>query len=278
MKKFFTLILIALTTTLGAVPTAGALDWYMVLNFSIPDPLAPNGAFQNRLILGVDPFADDRFNNQWDTVALPAGPLQATFPHPEYPSHPDYIAGSEWLWQDIRSNDQPSHIWDIDVSSDRAGANIILSWTFKTADNLCQRPVVRLIDATRGVTTEISPGGGSYAFPNGDQPTRLVVDFTEGASAPPPPPPTNLWSPRQGKESILLSWSGLIESDLLGYHLFRRASGQTAYTQITSQPVTSLSFLDGNLSPGETYFYKVTAVNPDGCSSGDSNEISVALN
>ncbi|MDC4206436.1 MAG: fibronectin type III domain-containing protein [Candidatus Manganitrophus sp.] len=277
MKRFFSILMI-LIGTMGTASIGWALDWYMVLNFSIPDPFATNGALQSRLILGVDPAADDNFNHQWDTIAFPTGPLQATFPHPEYPSHPDYIAGSEWLWQDIRSNDQPSHTWDIDVSSDRAGANIILSWTFKTADNLCQRPVVRLIDATRGVTTEISPGGGSYAFPNGDQPTRLVVDFMEGASAPPPPPPTNLWSPRQGKESILLSWSSLIGSDLLGYHLFRRASGQTAYTQITSQPVTSLSFLDGNLSPGETYFYKVTAVNSDGCSSGDSNEISVALN
>ncbi|MDC4225375.1 MAG: fibronectin type III domain-containing protein [Candidatus Manganitrophus sp.] len=277
MKRFFSILTI-LIGTMGTASLGWALDWYMVLNFSIPDPFAANGALQSRLILGVDLAADDNFNNQWDTIAFPTGPLQATFPHPEYLSNADYIAGSELLWQDIRSNDQPSHTWDIDIFSDRPGANIILSWTFKTADNLCQRPVVRLIDATRGVTTEISPGGGSYAFPNGDQPTRLVVDFTEGASAPPPPPPTNLWSPRQGKESILLSWSSLIGSDLLGYHLFRRASGQTAYTQITSQPVTSLSFLDGNLSPGETYFYKVTAVNPDGCSSGDSNEISVALN
>jgi hypothetical protein len=274
MKKFFIITLITLTTTLGPASMAGALDWYLVLNFSIADPFAPNGVLQSRLILGVDSTADDQFNNQWDTVALPAGPLQATFPHPEYLNSADYIAGSEWLWQDIRSNSQSSHTWNMDLFSDRLGTNTTLSWTFNTSGELCQRPIVRLIDATRNVTTEIS-GNGSYTFPNGVDPTRLVVDFTQGVAAPPPAPPTNLWSPRQGKESILLSWSGPGESQ--GYHLFRRAASQTAYSRITSQPVTSLSFLDGNLSPGETYFYKVTAVNVDGCSSGDSNEISVSL-
>ncbi len=276
MRRLF-IILTALTMAIGWAPGAGALDWYMVLNFSVADPFSPNGALQSRLILGVDPAADDHFNNQWDTIALPAGPLQATFPHPEYPSSADYIAGSEWLWRDIRSNSQSSHTWNLDVFSDRFGTNTIVSWTFNTANNLCQHPSIRLIDTNRNITTEISPGGGSYAFPNGVDPTRLVVDFTQGVAAPPPAPPTNLWSPRHGKESILLSWSSLGDSDILGYHLFRRAAGQTAYTQITSQPVTTLSYMDGNLSPGETYFYKVTAVNTDGCSSGDSNEASVNL-
>lgn len=277
MKRFFSIVTI-LIGTMGTASLGWALDWYMVLNFSIPDPFAANGAHQSRLVLGVDLAADDEFNNQWDTVAFPAGPLQATFPHPEYLNSADYIAGSELLWQDIRSNSQSSHTWNIDIFSERPGSNTVLSWTFNTSGNLCQHPVVRLVDAARGVTTEISAGGGSYTFPNGETPARLVIDFTEGASAPPPPPPANLWSPRHGRENILLSWSGVSDSDILGYHLFRRTLSQTTYTQITSQPVTALSFLDGNLPPGETYFYKVIAVNPDGCSSGDSNEISVTLN
>jgi hypothetical protein len=275
MKRFFIVILITLTTTFGAAPLARALDWYLVLNFSVADPFAPNGVLQSRLILGVDPTADSQFNNPWDTVALPTGPLQATFPHPEYINGADYVAGSEWLWKDIRSSNQPSHTWEMDIFSDRLGTNTILSWTFNTASNLCQQTIVRLIDAARDVTIEIS-GNGSYTFPNGVDPTRLVVDFTQGIAALPPAPPTNLWSPRQGKETLLLSWSGSGES-AQGYHLFRRTARQTTYSQITSQPVTSLSFLDGNLSSGETYFYKVTAVNTDGCSSGDSNEISVSM-
>ncbi|MBI3804503.1 MAG: fibronectin type III domain-containing protein [Nitrospirae bacterium] len=277
MRRLF-FILAILMSTMGISSISWALDWYMVLNFSTPDPFAPNGVFQSRLILGVDRTADDAFNNQWDTVAFPAGPLQTTFPHPEYMNSTSYTAGSEWLWQDIRSSNEPSHTWDIDVSSDRLGTDTILTWTLNASNNLCQHPIVRLTDTTRGVTTEISPGGGSYAFPNGVDPTRLVVNFIQGAAAPPPAPPLNLWSPRHGKETILLSWSNPNEPNLLGYHLFRRTSGQTAYTRITSLPITSLSFLDGNLSSGETYIYKATAVNSDGCSSGDSNEISVALN
>lgn len=277
MKRFL-LIIAVLISTMEIASVSWALDWYMVLNFSVPDPFAANGAIQSRLILGVDPAADDQFNNQWDTIALQAGPLQATFPHPEYTNSSDYIAGSEWLWRDIRSSSAPSHSWDIDLFWDNPGANVTLSWTFVTSNSLCQHPIVRLTDTSRGVTTEILSGGGSFTFPNGNDTMRLVVDFTQGAAATPPAPPMNLWSPRHGRESILLSWSAAGESDVLGYHLFRRTAGQTTYTQITSQPVTSLSFLDGNLSSGETYFYKATAVNPDGCSSGDSNEVSVVLN
>src|SRR5579884_100063 len=277
MRRFFSILAI-LMGTMGAPSIGWTLDWYMVLNFSTPDSFAPNGMIQTRLVLGVDPTADDRFNNQWDTIAFSAGPLQATFPHPEYLNSPDYIPGSEWLWQDIRSSSASSQTWNMDVSSDRLGAATTVSWTFNTSSNLCQHPIVRLTDQTRGVVTEIAPGGGSYSFPNGVDPTRLVVDFTQGNASSPPPPPMNLWSPRHGKESILLSWSSSNDPNLLGYYLFRRASTQTTYTQINSVPLTSLSFLDGNLSPGETYFYKATAVNTDGCSSVDSNEISVALN
>lgn len=277
MRKFFIVISVTLMTTLGAASSVQALDWYLALNFSIADPSAPNGALQSRLVLGVDPAADNQFNNQWDTIALPAGPLQATFPHPEYLNSPDYIAGSEWLWQDIRSSSQSSHIWNLDIFSDRLGTNTTVSWTFDTAGNLCQHPSIRLIDATRGITTEIS-GNGSYTFPNGANPTRLVVDFTQGVAAPPPAPPMNLWSPRQGRDNILLSWSSQRDPNLLGYNLFRRTASQPNYTQVNARPISSMSFLDPNLAPGETYFYRMAAVNADGCSSGYSNEISVALN
>lgn len=277
MKRPF-LALTILISMIGISSVGWALDWYMVLNFSVPDPFAPNGALQGRLILGVDPTADDNFNNRWDTIAFPAGPLQATFPHPEYLDNDEYTGGSELLWQDIRSNSQASHIWNIDVLSDRPGANTVISWSFNTSSNLCQHPVIRLTDTTHGVTTEITPGNGSYTFQNGTDPTtRLAVDFTQGSISPPPAPPANLWSPRHGKGSVLLSWSGSNDANV-GYHLFRRTASQTTYTQITSQPITSLSFLDGNLSPGETYFYKATALNTDGCSSSDSNEVSVVLN
>lgn len=276
MKRF--LLILAIGVGIGTASVGWALDWHMVLHFSTPDPFATHGAVQSRLILGVDPAADDDFNNQWDTIALPAGPLQATFSHPEYLNDAGYISGSERLWSDIRSSGKPSHTWEMEIFSEEPGAPILLSWTFNTAADLCRHPVVRLIDATREAIIEISPGGGAYTFPSGVDGTRLAVVFTEGAAALPPPPPTNLWSPRQGRESVLLSWSGLSDPNIRGYHLFRRAANQSAYARITTQPVASLSFLDGNLSPGERYFYKATAVNTDGCMSGDSNEISVALN
>lgn len=281
MKRFFFLmILIILAQRPSAVH---ALDWYMSMDLSIPDVSTPRGVIQNRLVLGVDSSATDAFDNEWDTVALWSflpywsNSLRAAFPHPEYLSNSNYIANTEALWQDIRGNNQPSHRWNIEVSSDRLGTDTTIYWTFNTSTSQCQHPVLTLIDVTHNAVLPVS-GNGSYTFPNGANPTQLAVDFTQGVAALPPSAPTNLWSPRQGKDTILLSWSGLNEPNLLGYHIFRRAASQTSYTRITAQPVTSPSFLDRNLSAGETYFYKVTAVNTDGCSSGESNEISVGLN
>ena len=273
MKRF--LILIMMIATVELPPAVQAIDWSMAIEFSIPDSSLPLGAVQSRLVLGVDPSATDAFDNQWDTVALWSNSLKATFPHPDYPSD---LPDTQSLWHDIRGNSESSHTWNIEVSSDRFGTNTTIYWTFNTPmAEQCQPPIVTLTDVTHGVSTPVS-GNDSYTFPNGADPTQLVVEFTRGIASLPPSAPTNLWSPRQGKESILLSWSGLNEPNLLGYHLFRRTSGQTTYMQMSSQPVTSLSLLDKNLSPGETYFYKVKAVNTDGCASGDSNEISVVLN
>lgn len=78
MKRFFSILMI-LIGTMGTASIGWALDWYMVLNFSIPDPFATNGALQSRLILGVDPAADDNFNHQWDTIAFPTGSSRRHF-------------------------------------------------------------------------------------------------------------------------------------------------------------------------------------------------------
>jgi hypothetical protein len=274
MKRF----LILTTLMLIGLPSIGrALDWYMVLDFSIPDPFAPNGALQSRMVLGIDPTADDQFNNQWDTIALPAGSLHTTFPHQEYLSSETYIPGSELLWRDIRGSGQPDHTWEIDVASDRFGTNTTLFWTLNTSNNQCQSTLITLTDVNRAVRIPIS-GNGSYTFPNGAVPTRLTVEAVQGISVAPPAPPTHLWSPRRGKDNLLLSWSSESEPNLLGFNVFRRTVNQSTFVQINSQPVTTMDYLDTDLTPGETYLYKATAVNTYGCSSEYSNEISITLN
>lgn len=268
----FWMVLITLMT-----PSTGrALDWHMVLDFSIVDPTAPGGAIQSRLVLGADPSATAGFDSAWDTVAAPSSVLNVTFPHPEYLNDPNHVEGSDFLWRDIRGNSASTQSWQIDASSDRSGSTTTVSWTFSPSSGLCQHPILTLTDQTHGAVESLPPTG-SYSFPNGAAPTRLIISLDQGNALPPPPPPTGFWSPRQGKDTILLAWSGQNESNLLGYNLFRRAPGQTDYVKISPQPLTAMSFLDASLAPG-TYFYKIAAVNTDGCSSLYSNEISVALN
>jgi hypothetical protein len=261
------------------IPSTGrALDWHLVLDFSIADPSAPGGAIQSRLVLGIDPSATEGFNSPWDTVAAPSGgALNVTFPHPEYLSDLNYVAGSESLWRDIRGNSGATQSWQIDAASNRSGAITTLSWSYIPSSGICQRPILTLLDPMHEGALSLS-GNGSYSFPSGVDPTRLIINLDPGSANPPPPPPIGLWSPRQGKDSILLSWSGQNGSGPLTYNIFRRTSGQASSVKINPLPITGLSFLDTSLAPGETYFYKLVAINMDGCSSGDSSEFSIVLN
>jgi fibronectin type 3 domain-containing protein len=75
----------------------------------------------------------------------------------------------------------------------------------------------------------------------------------------PPGPPEGLVAIPL-KNGIELNWRENRETDLLGYHLYRRKHGEGDFKRLTETPVTKETFLDPHVELGQDYEYAVTAV------------------
>ena len=95
----------------------------------------------------------------------------------------------------------------------------------------------------------------------------------------PPAAPTGLQAvfsgdPRQN--FIDLTWTPNTESDLAGYNVFRHQAG-TEPGRLNKELAKTPAFRDGNVQPGQTYFYSISAVDLRGNESPRSPETSEAV-
>jgi hypothetical protein len=76
------------------------------------------------------------------------------------------------------------------------------------------------------------------------------------------------------QHSVNLSWKASA-SAVLGYNVYRR--DRWGLSKVNSAPVTSTSYLDNSVQPGEIYYYVTRAVSSTGIESSPSNEIRVVV-
>lgn len=77
----------------------------------------------------------------------------------------------------------------------------------------------------------------------------------------PPAAPTGLTA-NGGLRSVELAWAPNTEEDLVGYNVYRDVSATGAFSQkLNATPIRLTSFIDTAVSQGQTYYYKVAAVN-----------------
>jgi fibronectin type 3 domain-containing protein len=62
------------------------------------------------------------------------------------------------------------------------------------------------------------------------------------------------------KEGMELSWRKNVEPDLLGYHVYRRKSGEEEFKRLNENPVIKENYLDTDVVLEQEYEYAVTAV------------------
>ncbi|MBN1295987.1 hypothetical protein JXA80_04355 [bacterium] len=76
----------------------------------------------------------------------------------------------------------------------------------------------------------------------------------------PPPAPMDLTGAAVSGD-VYLNWRHVAGSDLAGYHVYRRTGTSTAFIRLTPDgPVSSNTFIDSSVQPGEHYGYAVTSV------------------
>ena len=84
--------------------------------------------------------------------------------------------------------------------------------------------------------------------------------FAYAYTFPPPPPSGLLAIPAVSPSEIDLSWEPSASAEPLGYNVFRRGPGESAFSLLNARPVASLSYRDAAVVAGRTYVYRVTAV------------------
>jgi hypothetical protein len=232
---------------------------------------------QYKLVAGADSFATDGFDNLYDFSALSAGPqgsaTQTVLTTQVYFYHPDYSATAQLLLQDIRSNDfTGSKSWQLTVSSDQVG---MFHWDWVIQQrNSCQQYGMTLTDLSDGRSVDLSSASSFDFSQNGSTRSFMLMVSALGPRLQ-VSRPLGLWSPRQGSESVFLSW--LPEGSGTTYRLFRSETSGAGYMPVTNTPIRESYFVDRGLSGGKTYYYVVKAVNGDGCESDYSTEAAVPL-
>jgi hypothetical protein len=94
-----------------------------------------------------------------------------------------------------------------------------------------------------------------------------------------PPPPLELVAlaeAQAGGGRVRLVWRGSEAEDLAGYHVYRRGA-EGDFERITAQPLQETEYIDATVAAGQTYSYRVTAVDQIGNESGPGAEVRASV-
>ena len=90
-----------------------------------------------------------------------------------------------------------------------------------------------------------------------------------------PPPPLELVALAEGGR-VRLVWQATEAEDLAGYYVYRRGA-EGDFERITPQPLQETELVDPGVAPGQTYSYRVTAVDQLGNESGPGAEVRASV-
>ncbi|MFH1689796.1 MAG: S8 family serine peptidase [Candidatus Eisenbacteria bacterium] len=189
---------------------------------------------------------------EYDVVVTPGGDLKVTLVWDDFEG--DYGAGGTML------------VNDLDLELEAPGGGIYYPWVLNPsspsanattgADHLNNVEQAEVASATAGTwTIRVT----STVMPEANQDFSVVTNFAGGAVDPPPAAPTGLNAvPGSGEGEIDVSWNANSEPDMDHYRLER--ADNPSFIGATSFTTASTSYADSGLTPGDTYYYRVFAV------------------
>lgn len=249
------------------IPLASAGEW----DIRISVIRSSSGELiKNDLVAGVRNSGSDAFDNLWDSKALDSSfsPSETAVNFAVFFNHPEYEAGKDMLWRDIRGVSLPAS-WDMSVLTDPQ-AQITLHWNLPE-ENSCSAPEFELTDIDNQLTLNMKTQD-TYSFVSGTGSNSFIMWVYPGEVRNSPPPPINIWIPMRSRQSLMLVWEQG-GSGVKGYNIYRREvmAGNSGFKRINSTLNTVNKYLDTNLELNKHYKYVVTAIGI--CESSPSAEM-----
>jgi hypothetical protein len=169
-----------------------------------------------------------------------------------------------------RLKDEPPEkevaLTDVEGRAERTDVDYDLKWT-DTVAGWEKTYVYRVTPITR-----VTQAGGVTEVEGDDsQPVEIFAHDTF-----PPTVPSGVQAVYSGlaqQKFIDLTWAPVTDADLAGYNVYRHGEG-AAPVKINSDLVKTPAFRDGNIQPGKTYLYSVSAVDLRDNESSKSQEAS----
>jgi fibronectin type 3 domain-containing protein len=98
----------------------------------------------------------------------------------------------------------------------------------------------------------------------GGPPSRLSeVAAATPEDRTPPSQPRGLVAVVAGA-TVRLAWEPVADADLAGYRVYRSTTPGRGYVRVTPTAQPATTYVDGDVRPGETYYYVVTAIDRSG--------------
>lgn len=76
---------------------------------------------------------------------------------------------------------------------------------------------------------------------------------------------------------VILNWVASVSSNVAGYNIYRSTTSGGPYTKLNTALVTSTTFTDTTVQPGQTYYYVARAVDSANNESANSNQASATI-
>jgi hypothetical protein len=81
-----------------------------------------------------------------------------------------------------------------------------------------------------------------------------------------------------GTHDAILGWTASPTGGVIGYNVYRGTTSGGPYTRLNQSVITSLTYIDGDVQAGQTYYYVVTAIASNGVTeSAYSDEVQATV-
>lgn len=124
----------------------------------------------------------------------------------------------------------------------------------------------------------LSAGGDITGVPTAAGNSSFTAKVTDSSSPANTATATFSMTIAQGTAySVALSWTASPSSGVAGYNVYRSTQSGSNYVRINTAAVSSLTYTDGTVLDGTTYYYVLTAVDGSGNESTYSTEVQLAI-